>query len=179
MKPNQALEKIRELLDALPEKKTHQERLSLIIQVKVFVEIMQKQFKQARDKERASNERRTQIIKKALKELIITLDAIFKKHGEVGDTAVRDKMFCAILDGFIKPQKNYKLPMQFGMFSEEGNILVHATIKKFLTHPEMVAARRVLATDEDRLMAFQDYDVETRAGTNVFEYFGYRNKPVA
>jgi hypothetical protein len=151
----------------------------VITQVKILVEIIQAEIKKHTDKERASNDKRTQIIKKALRELVHGLDRIFEKHDEVGDTDVRDRMFVAILNGFIKPVKAYKIPAQFGMFSDEGNALVRSALQKFLDHPEIAAARKRLRSPEDRLNAFQDYDVETAKSTNIFEYFGCRNKPVA
>jgi hypothetical protein len=41
------------------------------------------------------------------------------------------------------------------------------------------AAHKRLKSPENCLHAFQDSDVKTAEGTNTFEYFGYRNKPVA
>jgi hypothetical protein len=171
--------KVQELLGTLSGKKTGRERLMVITQVKILVEIMQAEIKKRTDKESAANDKRTQIIKKALRELVRGLDRIFEKHDEIGDTAVREEMFMAIHNGFIKPVKTYNLPAKYGMFSDEGNALVHASLRKFLAHPEVVAARKRLSSPEDRLHAFQDFDVETSEGTNIFEYFGSRNKPMA
>jgi hypothetical protein len=171
--------KVQELLSTAPGKRTYRERLMVVTQVKILVEMMQAEIKKRTDKERAANDKRTQIIKKALRELVRGLDRIFEKHEEIGDTAVREEMFMAIHNGFIKPAKSYKLPAKYGMFSEEGNALVHGALRKFLAHPEVLAARKRLCSPEDRLHAFQDSDVETSEGTNIFEYFGSRNKPMA
>lgn len=179
MKLKADCKKIQELLNTLPGKRTYRERLMVVSQIKILVEIMQTEIRKRRDKESAAADKRTQIIKKALKELVRGLDRIFEKHDEVGDTAVRDRMFVAVLNGFIKPVKACKLPAEFGMFSDEGNALVHAVLQKFLAHPEMAVARKRLKTPEDRLRAFQDYDVKTAEGTNIFEYFGCRHAPVA
>jgi len=80
---------------------------------------------------------------------------------------------------FIKPAKAYKLPAQFGMFSDEGNGLVYSVLQKFLSHPQIAEARKRLKSPEDRLHAFQDYEVKTSEDTDIFEYFGSRTKPVA
>ena len=52
----------------------------------------------------------------------------FEKHGEIGDTAVRDKMYDAIHHGSIQPKPKYTLPATFGMFSEEGDQLVRTDL---------------------------------------------------
>ena len=171
--------KIQELLEILPNKRTYPERLMAIAQAKILVEAMQAEIKKRCDRESAAADKRTQIIKKALKELVRGLDRIFEKHDEVGDTDVREQMFVAILSGFITPVKGYKLPEKFGMFSEKGNMLVRSALHKFLEHPEITVARKRLKSPEDRLHAFQDNDVETVQGTSIFEYFGYRSKPPA
>jgi len=148
----------------------------VILGVKILVELIQQEFEKQRKAEVALADKK-KIIKKALKQLLRAFDGIFEKHEELGDTDVRERMYDAIHKSFIKPRRGYVLPKEFGMFSDEGNKLVYAAIQKFLTHPEVVAASKSLRTPEDRLYAFQDFDVETSEGTNCFEYFGYQNKP--
>ena len=81
-------------------------------------------------------------------------------------------MYAAIYRGFIHPQRGYSLPARFGMFTDKGNDLVCAALRKFLTHPEVLAASRQLKNPEDRFAALQDGDVETSEDTTWFEYFG-------
>ncbi len=169
----------RELLDALSRAKPDQEKLKLLFQMKVLIEIDWEATKKRRDKKRRAYDKKTQIIKRALKQFLTALDKIYAKHGELGDTAVRDKMYVAILKSFIMPEEAYMLPLRFGMFNEEADRLVLAAIQRFLQHPEVVAARRLLKSPEERLNAFQDVGVETSEETNVFEYFGYRGGPLA
>jgi hypothetical protein len=116
-------------------------------------------------------------MKNALKQLIDSLDAIFADHEELGDTAVRNFMFDAVHQSFIIPQPDYELPEDFGMFSEEGNRKVRAALKKFLAHPEVVAAASRLRTPKERLDAFQDADVESSDGNIYEEYFGDADAP--
>jgi hypothetical protein len=99
------------------------------------------------------------IMKKALKQLINTLDKVFEEHEEVG------------------PQPGYELPAEFGIFSDEGDRKVRAALKKFLTHPELAAAATRLKTPKERLDAFQDNDVESSEGNTYDEYFGYAESP--
>ncbi|SRR6266567_2488767 len=172
----EASNQIKELLDALPQKKTNKEKLLAVFKIKVLLEIIEEPLKKSRDKEAASAAKK-RIIKKALRQFLGVLDKIFENHEEVGDTDVREKMYDAIHKGYIKPRSGYTLPTRFGMFSDRGDDLVHAAIQKFLTHPEVVAARKSLKTPEARLNAFQDNDVESSEGTTCFEYFGHTDKP--
>lgn len=165
----------------LHSKKTGRERLRHIILVKAYVEQLQETFSRQAKKEEAKLEAaevKKRVIKKALKELLGAFDRIYAKHEELGDSDVRDRMFDAILKTFIKPTPNYVLPSSFGMFSDGGNTAVRAALEKFVIHPQVVAAGKSLKTSADRLAAFQDFDIETSEGTNVFEYFGYRTKPI-
>jgi hypothetical protein len=56
-------------------------------------------------------------MKKALKQLLDTLDTISEAHPEVGDTEVREHMARAVEKGFIMPRANYRVPQKFGMYS--------------------------------------------------------------
>jgi len=116
-------------------------------------------------------------MKNALKELIDSLDEVFDDHEEVGDTAVREEMYDAVHKGFIQPQTGYVLPAKFAMFSDEGDNAVRLALKKFLSHPEVVAASQSLKTPVARLAAFQDGEVASGQGNYFDEYFGYAEEP--
>jgi hypothetical protein len=176
MTPKAASNQIRELLDALPKKKTNKEKLFLVFKIKVLVEIIEEPLKRKREEEARSAAQRP-ILKKALRQLLTALDRIYAKHEEVGDTDVREQIYAAIHKSFIKPRRDYLLPNKLGMFSGTGDDLVRAAIHKFLTHPEVAAASRSLKSPEDRFAAFQDGDIETSEGTSYFDYFGHSNKP--
>jgi len=171
--------KIRLLLDDVESAKDARCQISGLTLIKILVEEDLERLKKERDKERAAYDKKTRIIKRALKQFLTALDKIYTKHEELGDSAVRERMFVAIHKSFIKPEKAYALPLRFGMFNEQADVLVHAAIQQFLSHPEVVAARKLLRSPEERLNAFQDEKVETSQETNFFEYFGYRKKPAA
>jgi hypothetical protein len=169
--------KLRQCLDAFSKAKADEERCKQLLMMKVFVELLEKPLKKRRNRKRMAYDKRTRIIKKALKQFFAVLDKIYAKHGELGDSAVRDKMYAAILKSFIAPEKAYLLPERFGMFCEEADGLVRAAIQQFLQHPEVDAARRLLKNANERLHAFQDDDVKTSKGTDFCEFFGYRVRP--
>jgi hypothetical protein len=176
MTPRKAGNKIKKLLDELQKTKIHREKVSFLFRIKLLLAIIEEPIKEQNEKNAAAKARK-KIIKKALKEFITSLDKIYRKHDELGDTAVREKMTDAIHLGFIIKKTRYALPETFGMFSDEGNKLVYAAMKNFFAHPEVVAAGKSLQTPPDRLIAFQDNDAKSSGGHSYFEYFGYTNMP--
>lgn len=112
-------------------------------------------------------------MKNALKQVLDDLDQIAAQgHDEVYDTDVREEMHEAVHQTLVEPQKDYMLPDNYHMFSDEGNALVKAALAKFLAHPEYIAAKD-LPTARDRLNAFQDMNVQSDEGMSYDEYFGY------
>ena len=107
-----------------------------------------------------------------MKSLLNALDRVIEKHEEVGDTAVREAMFAAVFDGFLKPQPGYLLPPEFGMFSKAGNAAVHKILARFIEQAEAAARQDNLMTPQQRLDAFQG-EVESNDGNGADEYFGY------
>jgi len=79
-------------------------------------------------------------MKTALKQLIDDLDNVFEEHEEVGDTDVREQMYEAVSKSFVVPQAGYVLPADFGMFSDDGNKKVQSALRKFVAHPDVLAA---------------------------------------
>lgn len=175
MTPKKAARQIGSLLNKLSKAKTSQEKSYFFFRVKLLVEIIEEQIK--KKKPDATAAAKKQIIKKALKQLLTALDAIFDRHEEVGDTAVRERMTDAIYFGFIQLRRQYKLPGKFGMFSDRGNQLVRSAIEKFLAHPEIVDAGKTLKTPGERIAAFRDNDVKSAEGNTFDEYFEYTNMP--
>ena len=176
MTPKTASAQIKALLDALPEKKTNREKLRDVALVRALLEINEEPLKKARDKE-AVSARKKQIIKKALRQFLNDLDRIFDQHEELGDTDVREQVTAAVHRGFVSLRPAYVLPAKFGMFSDTGNQKVRAALAKFLAHPEVVTAVRLLKDPLVRLAAFQDNEVKSTRGNTFFEYFGCTNKP--
>ncbi len=116
-------------------------------------------------------------MEKALNKLLNDLEFIATTHREVLDTYVREKMFEAIHDCFIKPKADYELPVAFGMFTEDGNHKVYLALRNFLTHPEVMKAAQTLSTPASRLAAFQNMNVLSKGGNTFDEYFGYADHP--
>jgi hypothetical protein len=169
---------IREILDALPSKRDVKDKLFLLFKIKLIVECLEEPLERRRDKAQSAYAARTQIIPKALKQFLVALDRIEDKHDELGDTDVREQIYNAVHRAFINPLNGYILPSTFGMFSEQGNLLVQSAIQRFLEHPQVLEASKTLREPEDRLNAFQDSNVRTNEETTVCSLIGARNRPV-
>ncbi len=111
-------------------------------------------------------------IRPALKLLLWMLGRAEQKHGGIED-AIQAQLSDTILHRFLIPQHGYTLPDEFGMPTPEGNRAVYEALSRFLSHPQLTAARASLPTAEDRLEAFQDPDVRGR-GAAFDMYFTYR-----
>jgi hypothetical protein len=110
-----------------------------------------------------------------LRLLLNRLDTIAKEHEEVGDTDVRESMSNAVFNGFLRPRSDFELPDSYAMFSEQGDQLVRQAIAEFLPAARRFAVENGLASFHDRLSAFQNGAVQSTAGSNFDDYFGWAN----
>lgn len=108
-----------------------------------------------------------------LSQLLNSLDKIGKINDEIGDTDVREKMSKAIHRTFIEPVGSYELPDEFGMFSDEANRLVKSALESFLNSVIPKIGSAGLASENERMNAFQDDDIESSEGMYYDDYFGY------
>jgi hypothetical protein len=112
-------------------------------------------------------------LKVALRQLLDDLDVVGDDHDEIGDTDVREAMWEAVANLFIRPQPGYQIPQDFKMFSDEGNAAVVSALSRFFSHPDLIESAAKLATPQERLDAFQDEDLAS-ARTSYFDsYFGW------
>jgi len=112
----------------------------------------------------------------ALRQLLEALESVGEGHEEIFDTDVREQMYDAVISVLIDPKDGYGLPAEFRMFTPEGNAAVHQALAQFL--PPLVEAARAagLTTPRQRLLAFQNDEVETSGGGNYYDdFFGYIN----
>ena len=171
------INQIRKLFDDAVAAKAAKDKISKLTLIKILLEEHLERLKRESDKKQVSYNAKTRIIKKALKQFLNDLDKIFSKHEELGDTDVREQLTFAVRKSFILQRSNNTVPSTFEMFSDKGNQRVQIAVQRFLAHPEVKAASKLLKSWEDRLAAFQDYDVKSTEGNTFFEYFGYTNKP--
>ena len=131
MTPKQASNQIKEILDALPGKKTNKEKLLQVFKIKVLLETIEEPLKKRKEKEAAAAAQQ-RIIKKALLEIFWVLSTGFMRSMKKWVTSTFGKR-CLTLstrEGFIKPRSDYTLPTKFGMFSDRADCLVQTGYTK-------------------------------------------------
>lgn len=106
--------------------------------------------------------------------LLERLRLIGEEHSELYDSEVREQMGEAIMEGFIREQKGFRLPDQFGMYSDEANRRVKAAIAKYIEGANKKTSEVGLKNFHDRLAAFQNSKVQTSVpGNDYEEFFGH------
>ena len=114
-----------------------------------------------------------QTFNESLRDLLNRLDAIAPLHREITDTAVREEMAQAVLDGFFHLDKDYCYkPRKFAMFSNDGNTKIMAVLYAFISAAIEAAKREGLDTFHKRLTAFQNRSIVSDEGHAYDWYFG-------
>jgi hypothetical protein len=109
----------------------------------------------------------------ALIELMEQLEAIGEQHEELYDTDVRERMFEAVKRAFLKPERGYQLPKDFGMFDAASNPPIRDALQKYVTKASQRAHTLGISKPEDRLAAFQDIGAQTKTGQSYDSFFGH------
>ncbi len=98
-----------------------------------------------------------------MNEIVLGFLQNLKKIDKMGlpvyETDVQDAILVAIVDGYIKASKGYTLPQAFEMLSEEGDALVHAALKRFLTAANQEAERRNCFGSNERIALVRDAEI--------------------
>lgn len=112
-----------------------------------------------------------------LLELLNRLDAIgADNHEEIYDSECRSQMRRPIFLGFIKPEKGYVVPDDFGLYSPEANRAVREALVRYIDAANAKAAELGIHTFHERLAAFQTNDVRSDVEWNYFDdFFSWSN----
>jgi len=100
------------------------------------------------------------ILRSELLALLESLVTVAHKHNEIFDTEVREMMFEAVHDGFLKPQPSFVLAKRSGMFSDEGNQEVREALGRYIECAGARATAIGMFDPNERLAAFQDEEVQ-------------------
>ena len=119
--------------------------------------------------------RRTVRVDEVLLELLQRLEAVGDEHQELFDSEVRKAMDAAAHYGFIKPEPGYTLPVEFAMFSPDGDGQVREVLAWFLPAAHRAAELAALDTFHKRLGAFQNLEVCTARKNDYNDFFGWAN----
>ena len=110
-----------------------------------------------------------------LLQLLESLDSVAKDHEEIGDSDCREQMGHAVFYGFIKPQPDYLMPYDFGLFSDEANAEVRLALIRYIDAANQLASELGINGFHQRLAAFQNGDVWSVARSSFDDYFGWMN----
>ncbi|MCL2119689.1 MAG: hypothetical protein FWH27_14835 [Planctomycetaceae bacterium] len=117
-----------------------------------------------------------QTFNETLRDLLNRCDAVAQLYPEITDTAVREEMACAILEGFYRLDENYcYTPRQFAMYSDDGNTKVMAVLYAFISEAIEAAKCEGLDTFHKRFAAFQNRSIVSDEGHSFDYYFGHWN----
>jgi hypothetical protein len=115
-------------------------------------------------------------LRKALEDLLKELLIVSNDNGEIFDTDVREQMFEAVYNGFLKPKEHFVTPDKFGMYSEEANRQIKAALEKYIKRANERAVKIGLSDPNERLAAFQDRDALIGEGEDTMlsdDFFGW------
>jgi hypothetical protein len=111
-------------------------------------------------------------LQQALQTLLEQLLEISEQHGELFDTVVREQMFEAAMNSFMKPKPGFALPAKFGMYEDEGNKAVKRALQQYLDTVKPLAETQHLSPQQ-RLEAFEDATVMVGDNLTPDEFFGW------
>ncbi len=109
---------------------------------------------------------------KALKNLLNDLSAVGDDHSEVEDTDVREQMYAAVFHGFIEQTPGFELPGFFGMFEDEGNERVKASLARFVADAIPEAKKLGFSSPSQRFAAFENGSITSDSGQPFDDFFG-------
>src|SRR3954454_17428048 len=108
-----------------------------------------------------------------LKNLVATLYAeleeIDQEHDELTDTDVRESLHLALTYYFVWGKPLDRLPINYAMFSAEGDKVVAKAVNKFLRAAAPLAEADGIPAGQARLDILQDASIKTPGG-NEFDF---------
>ena len=108
-----------------------------------------------------------------LKRFLDALDSIGDQNEELFDSDVRQRMSNAIMEGFVRNRKDYEIPNDFGMFSEQANAAVRNAILNFVVMATHRADALGLSGFHERLLFVQDAAARSDAGNDYDDFLGH------
>ena len=105
--------------------------------------------------------------------LLDSLENIGHEFEELGDSDVRQLIGDAVMDGYIRTNPDFILPLEYGMYSTRGNEAVRATLGCFIEAAKREAAQSGLTGFRDRLASVQNRAVQTRTHRDYEDYWGH------
>lgn len=110
-------------------------------------------------------------------DLYAELDDIANAHEEVSDTEVREALHLTLNYYFVWDKPQDRLPVSYGMFTEDGDAAVAAAVAAFLAEASPLADREGLPVGQERLDLLQG-ELPEPEGESLSEFIGYSEAPL-
>lgn len=101
------------------------------------------------------------------------LDKIGKEHEELFDTDVRECMHLSLNHYFVWGNDTSIMPINYAMFSAEGDNLVASAIKEFCTKASKLADESGIPKGQLREDIIQDPNLEIEGGISYDDFIGH------
>lgn len=111
-----------------------------------------------------------------LRQLLDSLDLVGITNEEIYDSECRELMSAPIFHMFLKPDPNYAMPSNFGLYDDDANERVGTALSHYIRSANELAPNSKAGTFHTRLSAFQNGDVVSSIEKNYFDdFFGWAN----
>lgn len=117
-------------------------------------------------------------LKDVIADFYAELEGIGDEHQELYDTDVREALAETLSWYFVWDRPQDRLPVSYGMFSEEADDAVASAVASFLGDASVLAERAGLPVGQPRLDALQDESIETPGGNTFDMFVGYAEEPL-
>lgn len=104
--------------------------------------------------------------------LLNDLEAISNDHEEIFDTDVREQLWAFLELRFIQWNKETPVPLEFGMFTPEGNEKIRRAFESNTENLDTIIDVFRLDTYEKRKLSFTNSKLATEAGNHLDDFFG-------
>ena len=109
----------------------------------------------------------------SLSGLLDGLEEVGEAHPELFDTDVRERLWTVVERRYVQLDRAYEIPRDLGMFSEDGNALLHAALEQHVGNLVAIASAFRLDTEAKRLRTLQNPAVKSaRQGLTYDAFFG-------
>jgi hypothetical protein len=106
------------------------------------------------------------------------LEQLSYQYKELTDTDVRETLHITLNYFFIWEKKHYKFPVNYCMFTREGNVAVAHIVESFLRAMNNCSSVASVPLGQARLDLLQNSDIKTPGGHLYDEFIGHVDKPL-
>jgi hypothetical protein len=125
-----------------------------------------------------AEDRKQMGMKEELERFLGELQEISEEHEETMDTDVREALHRTLNRFFVWGAPRDRLPIQYAMFSAEGDRRVAAAVEAFLIRALATSEARNASAGKERLDLLQDRRVRTHGGFEYDDFLGHVDNPL-